>query len=103
MTLLEPALLKMKIVKHQTVSEDADESHQSEESEDARLERWYRENGMFDNMEDIEEAFNEHLQEIQDPNHPLNRHNFDVVCISDVCMSPRQKMNDSDENLNVEF
>ncbi len=47
-----------------TMSEDADESHQSEESEDAQLERWYTENGMFNSMEDMEENFIERLQEI---------------------------------------
>ena len=84
------------------ISEDDDESHHTEEGEDAQTERWYRENGMFNNMEKMQELFDEHLEEIQDPNHPLNRRNSNVVDTSDVCMSSKQKVNDSNENLIVE-
>ncbi len=51
---------------------------------------------MFDNMGDMEEAFNEHLQDIQNPNNPLNR-NFNVAGTSDVCMSLKQKVNEPDD------
>ncbi len=77
-----------------TMSEDADESHQSEESEDAQLEPWYRENGMFDNMGDMEEAFNEHLQDIQNPNNPLNLNlnpNNLMLLARQMCACPRSR------------
>ncbi len=47
--------------------------------------------------------FAEHIEEIQDPNHPLNPRSSNVVGTSDVCMSSRQKVNDSYENLIVEL
>ncbi len=56
---------------------------------------------MFDNMGDMEEAFNDHLQDIQNPNNPINR-NFNVVGTSDVYMSSKHKVNGSNENLIVE-
>ncbi len=56
---------------------------------------------MFDNMGDIEEVFNKHLQDIQNPNIPINR-NFNVVGTSEVCMSLKRMVNDSNENLIVE-
>jgi hypothetical protein len=84
------------------MSEDDDESHHTEESEDAQTERWYRENGMFNNMEEMEEMFDEHIEEIQDPNHPFNRRSSNVVGTSEVCMSSKLMVNDSNENLIVE-
>ncbi len=81
--------------------EDDDEYHQTEEEdEDAEAEQWYRDLGMT--RDEADELCIEHLQELQDPNHPLNRRNLNVVGTSDVCMSSKQKVNDSDENLIVE-
>jgi hypothetical protein len=81
--------------------DDDDESHHTEEDEDAEAERWYRDLGM--SRDEADELFIEHLEEIQDPNHPLNRRNSNVVGTSDVCMSSKQKVNDSNENLIVEM
>jgi hypothetical protein len=81
------------------MSEDADESHQSEEEdEDAEAERWYRDLGI-----NRDEMFILRLQEFQDPNHPLNRRSSNVVGTSDVCMSSRHKVNDSNQNLTVQL
>ncbi len=44
----------------------------------------------------------EHLPELKDPNHPLNRRSSNVVGTSDVCMSSKQMVNDSNENLIAE-
>ncbi len=65
------------------------------------VERWYREQGI--NIDDVDEMFAAHIEEIQDPNHPLNRHNSNAVGTSDVCVSSRQKVNDFNENLIVEL
>jgi hypothetical protein len=46
--------------------------------------------------------FAEHIEEIQNQNHHHNRRNSNVVGTSDVCMSSKQKVNDSNENLLVE-
>ena len=43
-----------------------------------------------------------HLQDLQNPSNPINR-NFNVVGTSDVCMSSKQMVNDSNENLIVEL
>ncbi len=60
------------------ISEDDDEHHQIEkEDEDAEAERWYRDLGMT--SDEADELFIEHLQELQDPNHPFNRRNSNVV------------------------
>ena len=60
-----------------------------------------KKSAIVDNMGDIDEAFNEHLREIQYPINPPNR-NFNVVGTSEVCMSSKQMVNDSNENLIVE-
>ena len=80
------------------MSEDDDEHHRTEEEdEDAEAERWYRDLGMT--RDEADELFIEHLEEIQDPNHPLNRPSLNVVGTSEVCMSSKQMVNDSNENL----
>ncbi len=82
------------------MSEDDDEYHQTEEEdEDAKAERWYRDLGMT--SDEADELFIEHLEELQDPNHPLNRRNSNVVGPSDVCMYSKQKVNDSNESVIV--
>ncbi len=75
--------------------DDDDESHHTEEDEDAEAERWYRDLGMT--RDEADELFIEHLEEIQDPNHPLNRRSSNVVGTSDVCMSSKLMVNDSNE------
>ncbi len=71
-----------KVIQKKHAFEDMDSS------DEETAERWYDEQGI--DRDEIGEMFDEHIQEIQNPDHPLN-----VVGTSYVYNSSRQKVDES--------